>query len=98
MYNYKYVIYNKGSFCGGSNVDLNLITCEDKIIIPEILQSYVLHWYHTYLLHPGLYCPRIRDAVRKEVTNCDTFQCTKRSNKKYGKLPAKEAEENYLVN
>ena len=65
----------------------------------KILQSYVLHWYHTYLLHPGMdrteatilqhfYLTDIRDAVRKEVTNSDTFQHTKISNKKYGKLPA----------
>ena len=40
-----------------------------------------------------LYWPDIRDAVRKEVTNCDTCLRTKRSNKKYGKLRAKLAEE-----
>ena len=57
-----------------------------------------------YLLHPGMditeaiicqpfYWPEIRDAVQKEVNNCDTCQRTKRSKKKYGKLPAKSAEE-----
>ena len=66
--------------------------CEDNIFIPSILQNYVLHWYHKYLLHPGmdimeattfqhLYWPGIRESVRKEVTNCDTLQRTKRSNK-----------------
>ena len=40
-----------------------------------------------------LYWPDIRDAVRKEVSNCDTCQRTKPSNKKYDKLPAKLAEE-----
>ena len=40
-----------------------------------------------------LYWPGIREAVWKEVTNCDTFQRTNLSNKKYDKLPAKEAEE-----
>ena len=40
-----------------------------------------------------LYCPGIRKAVLKEVTNCDTCQHTKRSNIKYGKLPSKESEE-----
>ena len=56
-----------------------------------------------YLLHQGmyrteamilqhLYWPEIRDAVQKEVTNCDTCKRTKLSNKKYGKLPAKLAE------
>ena len=32
------------------------------------------------------YWPDIRDAVQKEVNNCDTCQRTKRSKKKYGKL------------
>ena len=93
--------YQTGSFRGGSNINLNLITCEDKIVILSILQSYILHWYHTYLLHPGidrteetifqhLYWPRIREAVQKEVTYFDTCQCTKKLNKKYGKLSAKE--------
>ena len=26
--------YQKGYFCGGSNIQLNLITCKDKIVIP----------------------------------------------------------------
>ena len=78
--------------------------CEYKIVIPSKLQSYVLHWYHTYLLCPvmditevmirhNLHWPGIVPAIWKEVTNCETFQRTKRSNKKYGKLPAKLAEE-----
>ena len=57
-------------------MDLNLITCEDKIFIPSKLQIYMLHWYHTYLLHPGmdrtgaiifqhLYWPGIIDVVRR---------------------------------
>ena len=40
-----------------------------------------------------LYWPVIINAVRKEVTNCDTCQHKKRSNIKYGNLPAKESEE-----
>ena len=40
-----------------------------------------------------LYWPGIREAVQTEVTVCDTCQRTKRSTKKYGKLPAKLAEE-----
>ena len=100
---YKEGAYIKGSFHGGSNIYHNLIKCDDKIVIPPIMQSYILHWYHYYLLHPGidgteamirqnLYWTGIRKSVQKEGINCDTFQCTKQSNKKYGKLPAKEAE------
>ena len=97
-------MYYKGSSCGGGKIYLNLITCKDKTFIPSKLQSYVLHWYHTYLLSPGmdrtdvmirqdLYWPDTRYAVWEEVTNCDTCQRTKLSNKKYGKLAAKLSEE-----
>ena len=97
---YKYCTYYKGSFCGGSNICINLITCKDDIVIPSTLWSYVLHYYHTYIFHPEMdrteamicqhfYWPVIRDYVQKKVYNCDTFQGTKWSNKKYGELPAK---------
>ena len=45
---YKNGTYHKGSFYGVDNTDLNFITCEDKIVIPEKLQSYIFHWCHTY--------------------------------------------------
>ena len=51
MDKYKDGTYLAGSFHGGSNNDLSLIACEDNIFILSILQSDVLHWYHTYLLH-----------------------------------------------
>ena len=81
-------MYHKCSFSGGINIDLRLITCEDNIVILPILQKYVLHWYHTYLLHPGMdrteaiicqhfYWPVIRESAPKEVRNCDTLQNTK---------------------
>ena len=44
------------------------------------------------MINQHLYCPDIRDAVRKEVHNCDTCKCTKQTNKKYGKLRPKVAE------
>ena len=31
---YKYGMCQKGYFYGGSNIYLDLITCEDKIVIP----------------------------------------------------------------
>ena len=46
--------YHKGSFRGRSNTFIKLITCEYKIVILSILQSYVVHWYHKYLLHSGM--------------------------------------------
>ena len=36
-------MYHKGYFCGGRNIYINLITCEDNITIPEILQICILH-------------------------------------------------------
>ena len=45
------------------------------------------------MIFQHLYWLEIKDTVRKELTNCDTFQRTKLSNKKYGKLPAKLSEE-----
>ena len=104
MAKYKYGMFHKSYFCGGSNIDLRLITCKDNIVILSKLQSYVLHWYHMYLLHPGmdrmeaiifqhLYWPNIINAVQKGVPNFDTCQLTKQSNKKSGKLPAKLSEE-----
>ena len=97
-------MYHKVSFCGGSNIDIKLIMCEDKIFITPKLRIYVLHWYHMYLLHPVInrteaiifqhfYWPGIIPSDRKEVSNYDTCQHTKLSNKKYGKLPAKLDEE-----
>ena len=40
---YKDGTYHVRYFCGGSNIDLNLITCKDEIFILPILQSYLLH-------------------------------------------------------
>ena len=51
MDKYKYDSYDKGYFRGGSNININIITCEDNIVILSIIQKYVLHWYHTYLLN-----------------------------------------------
>ena len=45
------------------------------------------------LIRQHLYWTDIRDAVQKEVNNCDTCQRKKRSNKKYGRLPDNLAEE-----
>ena len=51
---YKYGKYHKGYLRGDINIDINLITCKDKIVIMSKLQSYVVHWHHTYILHTGM--------------------------------------------
>ena len=101
---YKNDTYYKGSFCGGINIDLKIIACEDNIYILSKLQFHLLCWYQSYLLQPGIdrteaiifqhfFWPDIRDSVWKEVNNCDTYQRTKRLNIKYVKLPSKLDEE-----
>ena len=91
MDTYKEGMYHNGTFCGGSNIYLNLITYKDKIVIPSMIQSYALYCYHAYLLNPvmdrmeaiisqELYWPRIIKSAQKEVRNCDTCQPTKRLN------------------
>ena len=98
---YEMVTYKKGYFCGDSNTQLKLIIHKDNVVITLIIQRYVLYWYHTYLLHPGmdvtaatifqyLYWNGIRNAAQKEGSDCDTCQRTKFSNTKYSKLLAKE--------
>ena len=85
MAKYKNGTYHGGSFCGVTHIELDFITCEDNIVIPSILQGYVLHWCHKYLLHTGmdrmkamihhyLHVPGVRYYVWKEVANCVTFQ------------------------
>ena len=39
MAKYEDGTYHKGSFCGGSNIDFNLIIWEDKIVVPSIIKS-----------------------------------------------------------
>ena len=84
---YKDGMFHKSSLREVSNIHLELIICKDNIFIPSKILSYVLHWYHTHLLHPGmditeamnrhhLYWTAIRYAICKEVTNCDTCKRT----------------------
>ena len=86
------VEYVKGSFRGGRNT-INFATFNDKIVIPQLLQRYVVKWYHMYLLHKlldrteamifkHLYWPGIRKIICEEVTKCDVCQRTKRSTEK----------------
>ena len=82
----------KWSFCGGHN-PINMVTYQNKIVVPQKLQKYVIHWCHTFLLHYGLdrteamirqhlFWTGIREAVRNEFKNCDSCQCNKKVNKK----------------
>ena len=79
--------YKKGSFHGGQS-NIELVTHEDKIVIPQKLQKYVVKWYHSYILNPGMdqteamisqhfYWPGIIEDVQKEFIVCDMCQRTK---------------------
>ena len=76
--------YHKGYFSRGRNT-IALVTRKDKLVIPQLIQRYVVKWYHMHLLHPGIdrteaiirqhfYWPVIGKSVHMEVTICDTCQ------------------------
>lgn len=83
--------------------NVELITFNDKIVIPTALRSRILAWYHHYLVHPGssrmehtlrqtLTWPNLQTDVQKYVSTCKQCQLCKKQRKQYGKLPTKEAE------
>ena len=80
-----------------------MIYYQGKIVILEQLRKRVVTWYHTYLLHPGqnrtestteqhLCWPDMRKQIREICDKCPSCQINKRTYKKCGHLPAKEAE------
>lgn len=95
--------YSVNAFCGGDNTKRDLICHNGKIVIPASLRRRVVEWYHNYLLHPGLnrteetiqqhlMWKRMRDDIRKYVSQCQVCQKNKKQTKRYGHLPAKEAD------
>jgi Integrase zinc binding domain len=74
-----------------------------KIVIPRTLQWQVITWYHNMLCHSSetrmeqtlrqqFWWPYLHSNVHDICSKCDTCQRTKRTSKKYGHSPAKEAE------
>ena len=85
----------------GSTIDL--LCYSDRIVVPKVLQTKILEWYHYLLVHPGrdrtlktihqhFYWKGLANDVEKFCKKCPICQTTKVSKKKYGLLPAKEAE------
>ena len=79
-----------------------LICKNDKIVIPKIIQEYIVNWYHTYLLYLGqertevtisehYYWPNSRDDTQTHIKVCNACHKT-RKNFKYGKLPTNKSE------
>ena len=82
---------------------VEVITHHKKIYIPRQLQLRVVAWYHEYLVHPGqsrteatirqhFTWPKLREHVYDFCRTCPQCQVQKKQRKKYGHLPAKEAE------
>ena len=80
-----------------------LIHSEGKICVPVALQARILAWYHEYLAHPGqtrmeqtihniFHWKGLRKDVQQYCKTCKVCQMCKKQRKKYGHLPAKEAE------
>ncbi len=76
---------------------------DNRIVIPSVLQTPILAWYHEYLRHPGetrmiktlqqiMTWPSMTQDVGKYVRTCPICQKNKKIRKKYGHLPPKEAE------
>jgi transposase InsO family protein len=97
-------IYTSRTFRGGGK-PIPLIVHNDRIVVPKVLQNRVVEWYHVNLCHPGLTrteatirqhftWPNLRGTVSGICTKCDTCQRTKRTTKKWGELPPKEADVN----
>ena len=80
-----------------------IIMKNGKIVVPLTLKRRLMGWYHDMLMHPGI--TRMTNTIgmhftwagmAKDIENlckkCHTCQLTKKTKKKYGHLPPKEAE------
>ena len=88
----------------GGEKEHKLICQNNKIILPQSLQEKTIHWYHNVLCHPGgdrteesirqhFAFKGMHSMVRRICKGCLACQKSKLSTRKYGKLPAKLAEE-----
>jgi Integrase zinc binding domain len=86
-----------------------LLTLENQIIIPEVLQQHIVAWYHLYLKHPGqtwmentlksvYWWKNMREDITTYVKTCCTCQLCKKTRKKYGHFPRKDVEATVLWN
>ena len=95
--------YTRDEVRGGNNTHYDVISLEGKIVLPKSLRKRALTFYHDTLMHPGM--TRMLRTIRlhftwpglnKDVENfckrCKTCLLTKKTKKKYGHLPPKEAE------
>jgi hypothetical protein len=87
----------------GGNKRYEVIETNGKIVVPIGLRKRFLNWYHDTLMHPGITrmtktirmhytWPKLDSDVERFCKRCHTCQLTKKTKKKYGHLPPKEAE------
>ncbi|GAX23113.1 hypothetical protein FisN_UnNu094 [Fistulifera solaris] len=83
--------------------NFSIMKRDGKILVPTTLRKPIIQWYHQNLCHPGLdrteltirrnfHWNNIRADVRKTLADCHECKMFKKKTKKYGHLPAKEAE------
>ena len=61
--------YQKGSFRRVGNINISLITCDDEIFIPSILQNYVLNFYHAYITEIDSGCMQYRNLRIRDIVD-----------------------------
>jgi Integrase zinc binding domain len=84
-----------------SDKTYELVTKDDKIVIPNSLQRKATKWYHTHLLHPGE--TRLELTLRQHFTfiglkpmcikvckACQICRTLKKNNKNYAEIPPKK--------
>jgi len=95
-------LYEKKPFKAGDKT-YDLITREDKIVLPKSLQEPATRWYHELLAHPGetrteltigqhFHWKGMRKTVQHICGRCPQCQLAKPKKNKYGLLPEKDAE------
>ena len=83
--------------------DVELVHFQEKIYVPSSLTSRICTWYHDTLVHPGktrmentirriFYWPGMRTQIEHYVKTCHECQVSKKGRRKYGHVPAKQAE------
>ena len=81
-----------------------LVYTQSRLMIPEVLRTRAVQWYHHYLQHPDIsrlketliavmFWPGIRADVRQHEKSCNRCQLGKRHKQKDGHVPPKIADQ-----
>ena len=101
----KKLVNDKKSGYNINTIDnVELVTYEDKIYVPQSLRRRTLEWYHHFLNHPGgdrlyhtlntvCYWKGMSTQAAAFCKRCDECQRHKPRKRKYGKLPARSVGE-----